>query len=152
MKIPVNINITKKTLPELKRIRACDNADGDEYVSDYEGTMTIVKNEIKLNYIDHDNVSVEETIRDGKCRFLTISAAGRVMASLAFEQGKSFICYFPTGEHADFVRIDTKKFESFLTKDGGYIYVEYLSEVPEYGAERYELTMRISPTGKFLRS
>ena len=114
--------------------------------------MTLTKNRIRLNYFDSENVSIEETIEDDKCRFLTIVSSGKVMASLVFEQGKSVTCYFPTADYADFVRIDTKKLKSELTKDGGYIYVEYLSEVPEYGAERYELTMRISPLGKYLYS
>ena len=152
MKIPVSIKISKKSITEQRRVRACDNAEGDEYFSEYEGTMTINEMETVIGYTDHDGVYVEETFKDGKCRFLTIYSDNQVMASLAFEEGKSFICYFPTNDRADFVRIETKKLEIKLTEDGGYVHIEYVSEVPENGAERYELTMRVAPTGKYLRS
>lgn len=152
MKIPVNIKMKKTSITEQRRIRACDNAEGDEFTSECEGEMEISGSNIVLRYKDHDDVFVEDTFKDGRCRFLTIYSGSQVMASLAFEEGRSFICYFPTGERADFVRIETKKLEVRLTEDGGYVHAEYVSEIPENGAERYGLTMRVSPTGKYLRS
>ncbi|MBQ7646460.1 MAG: DUF1934 family protein [Clostridia bacterium] len=152
MKIPVNIKITKKFITEQRRVRACDNAESEEFVSEFEGTMTLNGRDIVLGYNDHDDVRIEDTFRDGKCRFLTICSGRQVMVSLAFEEGKSFICYLPTNERADFARIETKKLDIDLGEDGGTVHIIYVSEVPENGAERYDVTISVAPAGKFLRS
>ena len=152
MKIPVDINIQKRCITEETRIRACDVAENENYSYTIEGTMTVRKGYIKLNYTENDGVSIEEVLQKDKRRTVTVLRMGEIMFTLVYEPGVPYTCFFNADGKNGMVRVNTKKFENGLSELGGSIHVEYISEIVGAGAERVDLKISVAPKDGFLAS
>ena len=152
MKIPVDITIKKRCITEEARVRACDIAEEEVYSYTLEGTMAITKDAVKLNYVENDGVSIEETIQKSQRRTVAVSRMGEMLFTLVYEPCTPYSCFFDADGKNGIVRVVTKKLESDLSALGGALHVEYVSEIVGAGAERVDLTLSVAPKNEYLTS
>ena len=152
MKIPVDINVKKRCITEEDRLKACDIADGEAFTYDINGTMTIGKGFIKLNYEENDGISVEETLYGKNRRIVAVKKENAMLFTLFYEVGTRCSCFFSNDDKDGYVRVETNSLEVDLSEMGGCIHTDYVSEIVGAGVERVDLTLSITPSGKFLKS